>query len=79
MLSPERSYEDAAALLKFGLSRVPAGRPVNLLVPEYETAAAQAAADEGMKIEAELKIHVRAARATEKILKEVGAYNVVSP
>jgi hypothetical protein len=79
MLSPERSYAEAAALLKFGLSRVPEGRPVNLLVPEYEIATQRAAQDEGMQIEANLQVQVRAARATEKILKEVGAYNVVSP
>ncbi len=79
MLSPERSYEDAAALLKLGLSRVPEGRSANLLVPGYEAAAARAAADEGFKIEANLQVQVRAARATEKVLKEVGAYNVVSP
>jgi hypothetical protein len=79
MLHPERGFEDATALLEFGLSSISAGKAVNLLVPEYETAVRRAAEDAGLTIEAELQVHVRAARATEKILKEVGAYNVVSP
>jgi hypothetical protein len=79
MLHPERSLDDATALLGFGLSSISAGKAVNLLVPEYETAVRSAAEDAGLTIEAELQVHVRAARATEKILKEVGAYNVVSP
>ena len=79
MLHPERTAQDASALLQFGLSRISAGKAVNLLVSEYETAVHHSAVDAGLNIEAELQVHVRAARATEKILKEVGAYNVVSP
>ena len=79
MLHPERGFEDATTLLEFGLSSIPAGKAVNLLVPEYDTAVRSAAEDAGLTIKAELQVHVRAARATEKILKEVEAYNVVSP
>ena len=79
MLHPERGFEDATTLLGLGLSSISAGKAVNLLVPEYETAVRSAAEDAGLTIEAELQVHVRAARVTEKILKEVGAYNVVSP
>ena len=81
MLNPECSADDASALLHLGLAEVPEGRAANVLVPDYQTAVRRAAeadllfAREGLA----LQVHVRAARATEKILKEVGAYNVVSP
>lgn len=79
MLHLERSGDDADHLLELGLSAVPIGKQVNMLVPEYQPAVASAAARAGLTIEGEMEVHIRATRATEKIFKEVGAYEVVSP
>ena len=79
MLNPEHTVDDASALLHLGLAEVPEGRAANVLAPEYQTAVRRAAESDGLTTGAELQVHVRTARATEKILQEVGAYNVVSP
>ena len=78
MLHPDRSADDASALLGLGLSAVPAGRPVNVLVPKYQPTVERAVQMAGLAAEADFEVHARATAKTAKILQEVQAYNVVS-
>ncbi len=78
MVHPDRADGDAASLLALGLSLVPEGVPVTMLVPDYLSSAGRAAAGAGMEPQARFEVHARSARATERMFQEVGAYEVAS-
>ena len=68
--------DSAAGMLSLGLSMVPEGSPVAMLIPDYLASVGRAATGAGLAPSERFEVHARSARATERIFQEMGAYEV---